>query len=259
MAFGFRARGAMRSLGGISAVTIAVQLSACGGGHRFRTAAPALAAEPAGAPAATVRPAGHQTRVGTLPEGIVVDQHAGMVAVAGREPARLVLINADSGRVVRTVRIAAPPRHLALADDSGPVLVPAEPVDQLIEVSLPDATVRSVAVGVHPHDAAAAAGQVFVGNEFGRSVSVVRGRRVVAQVGGFLQPGGLAAVGDEVAIVDVRADTLTLIDAHSLRVLGRVPAGRGPTHVVAGGGGCSSLIRVATRCWATRHSLSCAP
>jgi DNA-binding beta-propeller fold protein YncE len=158
--------------------------------------------------------------VGTLPEGIAVDPHAGIVAVAVRDPPRLALVGAGSGRVLRSVRIVAPPRHLELAGDSGPVLVPAEPVDQLIELSLPSATVRSIPVGVHPHDAAAVAGRVFVGNEFGRSVSVLAERRMVAQIGGFLQPGGLAAV--------------TLIDAHSLRVLGKAPAGEGPTHVVAG-------------------------
>jgi DNA-binding beta-propeller fold protein YncE len=172
--------------------------------------------------------------VGTLPEGIAVDPHAGIVAVAVRDPPRLALVGAGSGRVLRSVRIVAPPRHLELAGDSGPVLVPAEPVDQLIELSLPSATVRSIPVGVHPHDAAAVAGRVFVGNEFGRSVSVLAERRMVAQIGGFLQPGGLAAVGGALAVVDVRADAVTLIDAHSLRVLGKAPAGEGPTHVVAG-------------------------
>lgn len=191
------------------------------------------AAEPATATVARLRPAGHETRVGPLPEGIVVDPHAGMVAVAVQDPAELVLIDAVSGRVLQKVRISAPPRHLELAGDSGPLLVPAEPVDWLIEVSLPSATVRSVAVGVHPHDAAAVAGRVFVGDEFGRSVSVVVERHVVARIGGFLQPGGLAAVGADVGVVDVRADTITLIDAHSLRVLGRAQAGKGPTHVVA--------------------------
>lgn len=171
-----------------------------------------------------------------MPEGIVVDPHAGLVVVAVRDPARLVLLGADSARVLRSVRIAAPPRHLQLADDSGPVLVPVEALDQLIEVSLPGARVRSIVVGVHPHDAAAVAGRVFVGNEFGRSLSVISGGRVVAQVGGFQQPGGLAAVGGDVAVVDVRADTVTLIGGRSLRVLAKSPAGEGPTHVVAGAG-----------------------
>lgn len=174
--------------------------------------------------------------MGTLPEGIVVDPHAGVVAVAVRDPAALVLIDAGSGRVLRRVRIPGPPRHLQLVGDSGAVLVPAEPLDQLIEVSLPSGTVRSIPVGVHPHDAAAVADRIFVSNEFGRSVSVVVGRRVVARIGGFLQAGGVASAGGDVAVVDVRADTVTMIDAHSLRVLGSAPAGEGPTHVVAGSG-----------------------
>jgi DNA-binding beta-propeller fold protein YncE len=116
------------------------------------------------------------------------------------------------------------------------VLIPAEPANELIELSLPSDSMRSVAVGVHPHDAAAVAGRVFVGDEFGRDVSVIAGRRVVARVGGFVQPGGLAAVGKAVAVVDVGADTVTLIDARSLRIAGRAAAGQGPTHVVADGG-----------------------
>jgi DNA-binding beta-propeller fold protein YncE len=234
MASSARAPRAARSLGTVAGVAIALQLSACGGGHRPHTAAPA--AEPAAAPAATLPSAGRETRVGTLPEGIVVDARAGIVVVAVRDPAQLELIGADSGRVLGRVRIAGPPRHLELAGDSGPVLVPAEPVDQLIEVGLPRTSVRSIAVGVHPHDAAAAAGRVFVANEFGRSVSVIAGRAVVARVGGFLQPGGVAAVGSDVAVVDVRADTVTLIDAHSLRVLGKAQAGSGPTHLASVGG-----------------------
>jgi DNA-binding beta-propeller fold protein YncE len=231
-----RATAANRRLGAIPALAIALLLCACGGG-RDRTA-PALppAAEPAAAPAAALHPAGQKIRVGKMPEGIVVDAHAGMVAVAVRDPARVVLIGAGSGRVLRALRIAAPPRHLELAGGSGPLLAPAEPVDQLIEVNLPGSAVQSIEVGVHPHDAAVAAGRVFVSNEFGRSVSVLAGRRAITQIAGFVQPGGLAVAGPDLAVVDVRADTVTLIDARSLRVLGKTPAGAGPTHIVAGGG-----------------------
>jgi DNA-binding beta-propeller fold protein YncE len=155
--------------------------------------------------------------------------------VAVRDPAQLVLLDAGSGRVIRRIAIIAPPRHLELAVPAGPVLVPAETANRLLELSLPAGTVRSVAVGVHPHDAAAADGRVFVGDEFGDSVSVVSAGRTVARVGGFLQPGGIAAVRDAVAVIDVRADTVTLIDAHSLRVIARAAAGDGPTHVVAAG------------------------
>ena len=132
--------------------------------------------------------------------------------------------------------IPAPPRHLSVVAGGGTVLAPAEPIDRLLELSLPSGRVRSVAVGAHPHDAAAAAGRVLVGNEFGHSVSVIVGATTIAQIGGFRQPGGLAAVGQDVAVVDVGADTVTLLDAAHARVLGRAPAGQGPTHVASDGG-----------------------
>jgi len=129
------------------------------------------------------------------------------------------------------------PRHLQLAGPGGPVLVPEEPVNSLLELTRPGPRSRSIKVGAHPHDATADDGRVFVSNEFSRSVSVIDGTRVVRQIGGFVQPGGIVAVGPDVAVVDVGADAVTLIDAHTLRVIGRLPAGAGPTHAVAGADG----------------------
>lgn len=231
---------------------VGLALSGCGGhtrpadrSHRTgpssanarSTAALPPAAEPAAAPGPARPPAGHSVAVGSLPEGIVADGRTGLVAVAVRGPAQIVLLSARSGRVVARVAIPGAPRHLQLAGPGGPLLVPEEPVDGLLELNLPDGHYRSIPVGAHPHDAAADHGRVFVGNEFSRSVWVLVGRRVVRQIVGFVQPGGLAAVGPAVAVVDVGADTVSLIDAGTLRVIGRLRAGAGPTHVVAGGQG----------------------
>ncbi len=72
-------------------------------------------------------------------------------------------------------------------------------------------------------------------NEFGRSVSVIEHGRVAGRIGGFLQPGGITAVGREVAFVDGGGNRLTLIDAYTLkRRIGTASAGAGPTHAVAG-------------------------
>ena len=211
---------------------VALQLAACGGGTRPLPPA----AEPAQSPPPAQRPAGREVSVGRQPEGIAV---TGAVVVAVRDPAQLVIIR---GRVLRRVPISAPARHLATV--GGVVLVPAEPIDRLLELSLRGGSVRSIPVGAHPHDAAAAAGRVFVGDEFGRSVSVIEGARVVRRIGGFVQPGGLVAFGRSVAVVDVRANSVTLIDARSLHVTGSAPAGRGPTHAVSDG---SRLFVVDTR------------
>ncbi|MGI8430131.1 MAG: YncE family protein [Solirubrobacteraceae bacterium] len=231
-----RSRGLAVVLAGAFASAVLV-LSACGSRHVSRAPASSPgspAAEPAVAPVPVAPPAGVSVRVGQLPEGIVADSRTGLVVVGVRDPAALVLLDARSGAVVRRVPIPGAPRHLQLVGDGGPVLVPEEPVNQLLELSLPGARSRSIKVGAHPHDGTADGGSVFVNDEFGESVSVIQGTRVVRQIPGFVQPGGLVAVGAGVAVVDVGGNSVTLIDAHSLRVRRRLGAGAGPTHAVAG-------------------------
>ncbi len=222
---------------GLMTGCVVVALAGCGGSRDHLAAA-----EPAVAPASVDAPAGRSVPVGNGPEGIVADRRTGLIVVGLRAPAQLVMINARSGRVVRRVLIPGAPRHLQLAAVGGPVLVPEELVDRLLEVSLPSGRFRSIKVGARPHDAAEDNGRVFVGNEFGRSVGVIQGTRVVREIGRFIQPGGLAAAGPDVAVVDVGADSVTLIDAGTLREVGRVSAGAGPTHVVAGAGGLLYVI-----------------
>jgi len=85
-----------------------------------------------------------------------------------------------------------------------------------------------------PHDAAQAGnGAVFVSNELGGTVAVVHGDRVVKVFTDVVQPGGVAASGLSVGVLDVRADDLTVYDAGALTVVGSTPAGQGPTHLVA--------------------------
>ena len=71
------------------------------------------------------------------PEGVVADPETGLVAVGLRNPNELALVDGDSGKVVRKVGLQGYPRHLGLAGPGGPVLVPAELSDSLIQVSLP--------------------------------------------------------------------------------------------------------------------------
>jgi DNA-binding beta-propeller fold protein YncE len=157
------------------------------------------------------------------------------VAVGVRDPFALTLLDADTGTVVRKVPLPGELRHLQLAAPGGPVLVPDEGTNQLIRVALPGGEVTSqVLTGVVPHDATAAAnGTVFVANELGNSVVAVRGDQIVHTFTDVTQPAGLAAVGDLVGLVDVRENSLTVYDAQTLQRVVELPAGAGPTHVVA--------------------------
>ncbi len=192
-------------------------------------------AEPQKAPPQTAPIPGRLVPVGTAPEGVVVDAATRMVAIAKRDPNELVLMNADTGDVVNRIPLPGFVRHLQLADPGGPVLVPVESANALVRVELPSGrALPQVVTGVVPHDAAQAAnGSVYVANEHGGTVSVLRGLQVVKVFAGSVQPAGLAAVGESMGLIDVRKNDLTVYDTRNLRIVGSVPAGEGPTHLVA--------------------------
>jgi DNA-binding beta-propeller fold protein YncE len=175
--------------------------------------------------------------VGPKPEGVVYDSQTGLVAVGVNDPDELVLLDRD-GNVRKRVPLPGPPRHLQLAGPGGPVLVPSEPANELVEVSLPDGRARSTPVGEQPHDATAGRdGRIFTADERGSTISEVRDGRRVRSVPVDAQPGGIAAVGGRVAVVAVQAYTVELYDQRTLQGLGARNAGLGPTHVVADGDG----------------------
>lgn len=226
----------MTARGASVTVVALLALGACGG----RGAAPAKrAAEPAGAPTTLVAPAGRLVALGEGgPEGLVADPKTGLVAVALRAPGRLALVDGRSGRVTGTVTLPGSARHVALAAAGGPVLVPVEDRGMLVQVGLPTGKVLTrTIVGRGAHDAAAWAGRVFVSDEGAAAVSVIQDGQVVATLTGPQQPGGVAAGDGRVGVVDVHAGLLYVYDPTTLGPVDQVPAGAGPTHVVADGHG----------------------
>lgn len=196
------------------------------------------AAEPPHSPPLRSEPAGRVVRVGREPEGIVADRRTGIVAVGLRKPDRLALLAGASGAVARRVALPESPRHLSLARPGGPVLVPAERADSLIEVDLRSGRTRATPVGNFPHDAAAVGARTFVGDEMEDTVTVVEHGRVVKRLRVAEQPGGVTATGTgEVAVVAVRERVIETFDARTFERTGRVAAGKGPTHVVSDGRG----------------------
>ncbi len=201
------------------------------------TKKPPPAPEPAEASPLGKEPAGKVIDIGDSPEGIAADPETGLVAVGLRNPDELALVDGESGEVLRRVELPDSARHLEIAGPGGPVLVPAERADALVQVGLPDGDIVSeTPVGDFPHDAAAASGgRVFVANEFGNTASVIEDGRETEKIETPLQPGGVAATPDGlVGIVGVRGLTLEVFEADTLKSLGRIDAGEGPTHVVAG-------------------------
>lgn len=223
----------------LSGGVLVVVLAACG------SSGP-QAAEPADAPPGTATPTGVVVHVAPAPEGLVYDPVTRVLAVAVQDPARLLLLDPATMRTRTSVALPAVVRHLQLAGPGGPVLVPCQDADELLQVGLPDGHVlQRTTVQSHPHDAAAVPGLVVTGNEFGHSLSVLSDGRVRRTISGVDQPGGVVATGSDVAIIDVGRFTVAIYDPGSGRRLATAPAGSGPTHgVVTSTGG---LVVVDTR------------
>ncbi|MBA3369439.1 MAG: YncE family protein [Geodermatophilaceae bacterium] len=195
---------------------------------------PPGAAEPAEAPELTVDPVGQIIDLAADPEGMVFDPVTGLLAVAVRDPNRLLLVDGATGQVQTEVALPGHARHLQLAAPGGPVLVPGEDSNALIEVALPSGATTTTAVGDYPHDATqVGSGLVVVGDEMGGTLSVVEGGEVIQTFDDLTQPGGLAPVGDLVGVIDVAEFSLSVYDIAAGERLGRVAAGDGPTHLVA--------------------------
>jgi DNA-binding beta-propeller fold protein YncE len=196
------------------------------------------AAEPARSPPLEDEPAGTVVPVGHKPEGLAYDPVTGLLAVGLTNPDRLALVEGETGRTVRRIRLPESPRHLRLAAPGGPVLVPAERADEVVEVFLPRGRLRTTQVGRFPHDAAGARGRLFVGDELGDTLSVVERGRRVSTLPAPRQPGGVAATADggHVGVVGVRERALEVFDTETLESRGKVDVGIGPTHLAGAGG-----------------------
>jgi len=202
--------------------------------------------EPAASRAPRAAPAGRVVRLRGAPEGVVADPKTGLVAVSlrgrtlsSRRDDVVALLDGRTGRVTRRVRVSAAPRHLQLAGPGGPVLAATEDGNALQRISLPGGRVTTTPVGREPHDATAAAGRLFVGNELADTVSVIEKGKDVRRLPAPVQPGGLAGTArGAVGVVGVRGRQFEVFDGRSLRSLGRIGAGVGPTHVVAEPEGC---------------------
>lgn len=193
--------------------------------------------EPADSPPLAEKPAGKVVDIGSLPEGIVADPKTGLVAMGLRDPDKLALVDGKTGKVVRKVKLSGSARHLGLLASGGPVLVPAETANSLVQVGLPEGKILSkTPVDNYPHNVASApSGRIFVISEARSTASVVENGKVVDKTKTPANPGGGAVTKSGLlGIVGVRGLALGVYKADTLDSRGFIDAGKGPTHVAAG-------------------------
>ncbi len=230
-----------RAAAAAAVVSGASLLAGCGHGTKAAAAGAPLATapEPAVSPPAQANLPGTLYPLAGSPEGVVVDR-SGLVAVSVRNPGGIVLFPIGQPDSRRTVPIGGEARHLALATPAGPLLVPDEPTDQLVEVDLPTGQLEvAVGVGRNPHNAAGGAGgTVFVADELANTISIVNNSVVTKVVRAPLQPGGVTASADGTVMVavGVRGRQVTAYHLDGT-VIGSAACGAGPTHEITGNGG----------------------
>jgi DNA-binding beta-propeller fold protein YncE len=159
------------------------------------------------------------------------------VAVALHRPDRIALVDTRTLRV-RTRVIPGGARHLVLARPGGPVLLPAEDTNALLQIGLPSGRVlRSTSLPRQPHNVTVVDGNYWVDDELASEVSVVSpSGRVLATVKGPVQPGGVAEAAGRVGAVDVRGARMYFYDASTYASEGSIAIGAGPTHALPVGG-----------------------
>jgi DNA-binding beta-propeller fold protein YncE len=207
-------------------------LTACGSGSAAKDDGK-KAAEPATSPALKAAPVGMTHQVAPQPQGIAYDAKTDSLAVAVRDPYRLLVLDPKTLRQRRSIELPGKVRHLQVTPQGGTVLVPSETADKVFEVDLATGRMQATDVQRHPHDAAGTdCGDVLVGNEFSGSLSVVRRGQVIHTFSDLRQPGGVLADGHLAVAVDVGDYTVTTYDLDTDKRVARVAAGKGPTHGV---------------------------
>jgi hypothetical protein len=192
------------------------------------------AALPAHAPAITVRPAGQVLHVGALADAVVADPNAHIFAVAVHDPSRLILVSARTGRIRERVAIPTGTRRAGAPPPTPAVfLVPAETGRRALAIQ---PAVHTPAAALPP-GAALVLGRTFVADARAAAIVALDRGRPTRTLPATIHPGGLDAADFDrkLAVVATRERTLALYDPRTLRRVAQLPAGAGPTNIVAGG------------------------
>ncbi len=207
----------------------------CGSTVPAPTSAPLFpAALPARAPALTARPAGRVIDVGSLADAVTADPNAHIFAVAVHNPSRLILVNTRTGRIRERVAIpTGKPRPGAPPPTPAVFLVPAETGRRALAVQ----PALRTQPGERPPNAALVLGRTFVTDARAAAVVALDRGRPDRTLPATIHPGGLVAADFDrrLAVIATQERTLALYNPRTLRRIAQLPAGAGPTNVVAGG------------------------
>lgn len=208
----------------LAAATLLAGCAGGGPGNRptVEVATPAVAPQPAASPV------GEVLLVGEVITALAIDPASRTLAVAVRDPDRVLLIGLDD--------LAAPAREVPLAGAAtdltpaaGALLVSVPDAGSLVEIGLPAGTPRSTTgLDGAVRDATVAAGRTVVA--LGDRLAVLE--KPVRTIPGFVGAAQLVGVGDRVGVLDRAQTSLVMVDPATGQQGPALRAGNGATSAV---------------------------
>lgn len=168
---------------------------------------------------------------GKSPAGVAVNHDGTLVATADRDDNRVSIYDAVSGRRLRMVTTGKHPYAVTFHDGK---LWTTDVQSDSVTVIDPIAgeVLATIPTGSHPYGIAFAGGKGFVTNQYDGSISVfdAKSHRVTDLIETGDYPEGISALpdGSGVAVVHWESNTLTTVDAKTLRVVHEIDLPDGP-------------------------------
>lgn len=178
----------------------------------------------------------HLTRIwsvptGAAPAGVAISPDGALVATADRDDNQISVYDALTGRRLRIVKAGAHPYAVTFHD--GRIWTTNVQADSVTVIDALSGRVSgTIPTGSRPYGIAFAGGKGFVTNQYAGTVTVFDEKTLAVlstiETGDY--PEGIAALPDDsgVAVVHWESNTMTTLDARSLKIVNEIPLPDGP-------------------------------
>lgn len=233
----------MRGRAGLVTIVLVggVALTACSGqgSQDDLQAVPTLvAATPATSPPPAATPAGTHVALPGDATAMLVDARTQTLAVAIGRPAELLLF--DTGDITaapRQVPLPGTVSRLSLANPGGPILAPVATANQVVRITLPQATTTVVTIPGGPTSAATLNDQLLVAVPDRHAIDVVANDKITRTITGDVNPDQVLTANGKVLMLDRIRSAVFDVDTTGGSVGAGLRAGDGATNAAVDGYG----------------------
>ncbi|MBW8320203.1 MAG: beta-propeller fold lactonase family protein [Arenimonas sp.] len=169
---------------------------------------------------------------GSAPAGLAISPDGRWLATADRDSNQISIFDADTLSLLHRITVGERPFGLTFSPDGR--VFSADVGSNTVTAVDPESgrVLGRVRTGERPYGIAFATERGFVTNQYGDSVTVFDARTyaqvAVIDVGGYPEGIDTTADGQHIAVANWDSNTLSIIDAKNLEVVGEIATGDGP-------------------------------